>query len=56
MALLFLINNIAADENGNAISPMHDITLLADDESRNVYNMIVEVPRWTNAKMEVCIL
>lgn len=41
-----------ANQNGNAISPLHDIPLYADD-SQSVYNMVVEVPRWTNAKMEV---
>lgn len=40
------------DQNGNAISPFHDIPLRAN-ESTNVYNMIVEIPRWTNAKMEI---
>lgn len=34
------------------ISPMHDIPLYAD-ESNKVVNMIVEIPRWTNAKMEI---
>lgn len=36
------------------ISPFHDIPLFASaDES--VCNMVVEVPRWTNAKMEICV-
>jgi inorganic pyrophosphatase len=34
------------------ISPFHDIPLFADHEQK-VFNMVVEVPRWTNAKMEV---
>lgn len=34
------------------VSPLHDIPLLADAEKK-VYNMVVEIPRWTNAKMEV---
>ena len=40
---------------GNAagpISPFHDIPLYADEEKK-IFNMVVEVPRWTNAKMEV---
>lgn len=41
-----------ADQNGNAISPFHDIPLHADN-SENIFNMIVEIPRWTNAKMEI---
>ncbi|KAF8371633.1 pyp-1, partial [Pristionchus pacificus] len=34
------------------VSPWHDIPLYAD-ESKKVFNMIVEIPRWTNAKMEM---
>ncbi|CAJ0589142.1 unnamed protein product [Cylicocyclus nassatus] len=34
------------------LSPWHDIPLYAD-ESKKIYNMIVEIPRWTNAKMEM---
>merc|ERR1712226_1764647 len=44
---LFLKN-----EDGQPISPFHDIPLVADAEA-NTYNMVVEVPRWTNAKMEI---
>ncbi len=35
------------------VSPFHDIPLYANDE-KTTFNMVVEVPRWTNAKMEVC--
>jgi len=34
------------------VSPFHDIPLFADKEN-GVYNMVVEIPRWTNAKMEI---
>ena len=34
------------------VSPFHDIPLYAN-ETHTILNMIVEVPRWTNAKMEV---
>ncbi|KAL7296514.1 hypothetical protein TKK_0009949 [Trichogramma kaykai] len=34
------------------ISPMHDIPLFAD-KANKIMNMVVEVPRWTNAKMEI---
>ncbi|XP_047144615.1 uncharacterized protein LOC100215086 [Hydra vulgaris] len=44
---LFLRNEIGV------ISPFHDIPLLVQGEN-NVYNMVVEIPRWTNAKMEIC--
>ncbi|SPP74065.1 inorganic pyrophosphatase [Drosophila guanche] len=39
---------------GNVISPMHDIPLYANEE-KTIYNMVVEVPRWTNAKMEISL-
>lgn len=37
---------------GAIISPFHDIPPFVDAE-KNIVNMICEVPRWTNAKMEV---
>ncbi|XP_035900265.1 inorganic pyrophosphatase isoform X1 [Anopheles stephensi] len=42
------------NENGQSISPLHDIPLFANEE-KTVYNMVVEVPRWTNAKMEISL-
>ncbi|OXU31176.1 hypothetical protein TSAR_009418 [Trichomalopsis sarcophagae] len=40
-------------QNENSpISPMHDIPLFAD-EANKTFHMVVEVPRWTNAKMEI---
>lgn len=39
------------NENG-VISPFHDIPLFADKEN-GVFNMVVEIPKWTNAKMEI---
>ncbi|XP_023229083.1 inorganic pyrophosphatase-like [Centruroides sculpturatus] len=39
------------DSNG-PVSPFHDIPMFADKENR-IFNMIVEIPRWTNAKMEI---
>jgi len=38
------------DSSGKPISPMHDIPMLASD---GIYNMVVEVPRWSNAKIEI---
>ncbi|XP_045140259.1 inorganic pyrophosphatase 2, mitochondrial [Echinops telfairi] len=52
---------------GHYISPFHDIPLNVDsteengiptkkarnDENETLFNMVVEVPRWTNAKMEI---
>uniref|UniRef100_A0A674HRD9 inorganic diphosphatase n=1 Tax=Taeniopygia guttata TaxID=59729 RepID=A0A674HRD9_TAEGU len=40
------------DAAGRYISPFHDIPIYAD-AGKNVFNMVVEVPRWTNAKMEI---
>lgn len=34
------------------MSPFHDIPLYANKE-QNIFNMIVEIPRWTNAKLEI---
>ncbi|XP_046740495.1 inorganic pyrophosphatase [Diprion similis] len=36
------------------VSPLHDIPLYAD-EAKKIFNMVVEVPRWTNAKMEISL-
>ncbi|XP_046709970.1 inorganic pyrophosphatase 2, mitochondrial isoform X1 [Silurus meridionalis] len=40
------------NSNGKYISPFHDIPLYAD-EAKNIFHAVVEVPRWTNAKMEI---
>jgi len=34
------------------ISPWHDVPLYADEKKRH-FNMLCEIPRWTNAKMEI---
>jgi nucleosome-remodeling factor subunit len=34
------------------VSPFHDIPLYADQENK-IFNMVVEVPKWSNAKMEI---
>lgn len=34
------------------VSPWHDIPLYANEENK-VFNMVVEIPRWSNAKMEM---
>ncbi|KAH9502562.1 Inorganic pyrophosphatase [Bulinus truncatus] len=39
-------------DGGAPISPFHDIPLLADAENQ-YFNMVVEIPRWSNAKMEI---
>ncbi|KAG0365524.1 Inorganic pyrophosphatase, partial [Gamsiella multidivaricata] len=40
------------EKNGAPVSAFHDIPLYAD-ESKKIYNMIVEIPRWSNAKLEI---
>ncbi|KAJ1967569.1 Inorganic pyrophosphatase [Dispira parvispora] len=40
------------EQDGKLISPYHDIPLFAD-EANKIFNMVVEIPRWTNAKMEI---
>ena len=40
------------DTDGNVISPFHDVPLFAN-ESGTILNMIVEIPRWSNAKLEI---
>uniref|UniRef100_A0A8C3WMT3 inorganic diphosphatase n=1 Tax=Catagonus wagneri TaxID=51154 RepID=A0A8C3WMT3_9CETA len=37
------------NENGQYIAPFHDIPIYAD---KDVFHMVVEVPRWSNEKME----
>lgn len=34
------------------VSPFHDIPLFHEQENA-IFNMVVEIPRWTNAKMEI---
>lgn len=42
------------NNDGKVISPFHDIPLKSSPDSGSTYyNMIVEIPRWTNAKMEI---
>jgi len=40
--------------NGEVISPFHDIPLFVNEEE-GIVNMVVEIPRWSNAKFEVCV-
>lgn len=50
-----LEHRIYIDKDGLPVSPFHDIPLYAN-EAQTILNMIVEIPRWTNAKMEVWML
>ncbi|XP_076155048.1 inorganic pyrophosphatase 2, mitochondrial [Alosa pseudoharengus] len=40
------------NSEGKYISPFHDIPIYAD-EAQNIFNAVIEVPRWTSAKMEI---
>ena len=46
---LFLENS-----SGKVISPFHDIPLYPNPSDKSVVNFFIEIPRWTNAKMEIC--
>ncbi|KZT30886.1 pyrophosphatase-domain-containing protein [Neolentinus lepideus HHB14362 ss-1] len=46
-----LEHRVYIEKDGQVVSPFHDIPLFAD-QNNGILNMIVEVPRWTNAKME----
>lgn len=48
-----LEHRVYIEKDGTPVSSFHDIPLYAN-EQQTVLNMIVEIPRWTNAKMEVC--
>ncbi|KAI0778736.1 inorganic diphosphatase [Trametes elegans] len=47
-----LEHRVYIEQNGAVVSPFHDIPLFAD-QNNGILNMVVEVPRWTNAKMEI---
>jgi inorganic pyrophosphatase len=47
-----LDHRIFIEKDGVPVSPFHDIPLYAN-EAKTILNMIVEIPRWTNAKMEI---
>ena len=47
-----LEHRIYIERDGIPLSPFHDVPLYAN-EQQTVLNMVVEIPRWTNAKQEV---
>ncbi len=47
-----LEHRIYIEKDGVPVSSFHDIPLYAN-EQQTVLNMIVEIPRWTNGKLEV---
>lgn len=50
-----LEHRVYIEKDGQPVSPFHDIPLYANQE-QNILNMVVEIPRWTNAKLEVCLV
>lgn len=40
------------EKDGKPVSAFHDIPLYAD-KANQIFNMVVEIPRWTNAKLEI---
>ncbi|KAF9353223.1 Inorganic pyrophosphatase [Mortierella sp. AD094] len=47
-----LEHRVFIERNGAPISAFHDVPLYAD-KANNIFNMIVEIPRWSNAKLEI---
>lgn len=47
-----LEHRVYIEKDGVPVSPFHDIPLFANQE-QTILNMVVEIPRWTNAKLEV---
>lgn len=40
------------EKDGEPISFWHDIPLYADESKKNIISFYVEIPRWTDAKIE----
>ncbi|RPA95157.1 pyrophosphatase-domain-containing protein [Choiromyces venosus 120613-1] len=47
-----LEHRVYIERDGVPVSPFHDIPLYAN-EQKTILNMIVEIPRWTNGKLEI---
>ena len=47
-----LEHRIFIEKDGVPVSPFHDIPLYAN-EQQTILNMVVEIPRWSNGKLEV---
>jgi len=47
-----LDHRVYIEHNVRVVSAFHDLPLFAD-ANNGIFNMIVEIPRWTNAKMEI---
>ena len=40
-------------ETNEFVSPFHDIPLKSGPAESGIFNAVIEIPRWTNAKMEI---
>ncbi|PHH86223.1 hypothetical protein CDD83_10550 [Cordyceps sp. RAO-2017] len=49
-----LDHRVYFEKDGVPVSPFHDVPLYANQE-QTILNMIVEIPRWTNGKLEVAL-
>ncbi|ORZ40235.1 inorganic pyrophosphatase [Catenaria anguillulae PL171] len=47
-----LEHRVFLEKDGKPVSIFHDVPLYANAE-KTVFNMIVEIPRWSNAKLEI---
>ena len=47
-----LEHRVFIEMDGQPVSAFHDVPLYANDQ-QTILNMIVEIPRWSNAKLEV---
>jgi len=47
-----LEHRVFIEKDGKVVSPFHDIPLYVNEE-KTILNMVVEIPRWTNAKAEI---
>ncbi len=45
-------HRVFIEKDGLPVSAFHDVPLYANDQ-QTILNMIVEIPRWSNAKLEV---
>ncbi|KAK2072739.1 hypothetical protein P8C59_007076 [Phyllachora maydis] len=52
-ALHTLEHRVFIEERNEILSPFHDIPLYPDEKNKDILNMVVEIPRWTNAKLEI---
>jgi inorganic pyrophosphatase len=41
------------DADGRVVSPFHDIALYPNPSDHGIVNFVIEIPRWTNAKLEI---